>query len=226
MCIHLTIILGDVSFVLYQSSSEQFQKVVRIFEKNWDKSKGLIPTVCNVIAIVNPALEDRLEVYKSSLRKGRHRTEFHFHGTKLKCPLHKYYMLCQQKDCSVCGISRNGFFLEHVSIDYQHFARAFYLAPTSSKCHDYCATQISDDRKVQQNPYYAMLYCEVATGKKYHLKRKETFREGPPDGYHTLYGKSIQMPFLQGDSRNDKLVAFDEEAICPKYIVCYTVSQP
>ena len=104
--VNVHLILGDVSFVLCQPSSERFQEMERIFEKNWDKNKCLIPTVCNVIAIVNPALEDRLETYKSSLRKGHHKTEFHFHGTKLKCPLHKYYMPCQQKDCSVCGISR------------------------------------------------------------------------------------------------------------------------
>ena len=210
-----------------QPSSETFQEMEKTFLKDWDKSKGLNPTVCLVVAIVNPTLEDSLEVYKSSLKRTHQKTEFHYHGTKLKCPLHKYYMPCQQKDCGVCGISRNGFLLECASDDCRHFATAFYLAPTSSKCHDYCATTITNDRKPQRansNPYYAMLYCEVVPGKKYHLKHRENFLNGPPDGYHTVYGKSSEMPFLHGDSKNEELVVFNEEAICPKYIVCYKVS--
>ena len=217
------------SYVLCQPSSEKFQEMERTFHKDWDKSKGLNPTVCLVIAVVNPALEDRLAAYKSSLKKGYQKTEYHYHGTKLKCPLHRYYVPCQQKDCGVCGISQNGFLLENVSADYQHFATAFYLAPTSSKCHNNCATTISDDRRSQKsnaNSYYAMLYCEVATGKKYHLKHRERFLNGPPDGYHSVYGKSSEMPFLHGDSKNEELVVFNEEAICPKYIVCYKISQP
>ena len=214
-----THIVGEARFVLCQPSSRKFQEMEQTFHKDWDKGKDLSPVVCMVIAIVNPFLEDSLEAYKSSLRRWHQKTEFHYHGTKLKCPLHKYFMPCQQTDCSICGISRNGFLLEHTSTDYHHFAKAFYLAPKSSKCHDYCATQNG------QNSFYSMLYCEVVTGKKYHLKRKETFTDGPPDGYNTVYGKSIQMPFLHGDSTNEELVVFNEDAICPKYIVCYKITQ-
>ena len=71
-----------------------------------------------------------------------------------------------------------------------------------------------------------MLYCEVAPGKKFHLKQRQNFLNGPPDGYHSVHGKSSEMPFLHGDSKNEELVVFNEEAICPKYIICYKVSQP
>ena len=216
-----------------QPSSRRFQEMEKTFLHDWDKSKGLNPTVCLVVAIANPTLEDNLALYKSSLKRTHQKTEYHYHGTKLKCPLHKYYMPCQQKDCGVCGISRNGFSLDCARDDCRHFATAFYLAPNSSKCHDYCATSISDDRRPQRatgtaasNPYYAMIYCEVATGKKYHLKHRENFLNGPPNGYNTVYGKSSEMPFLHGDSKNEELVVFNEEAISPKYIICYKVAQP
>ena len=216
-----------VSYVMCQPSSERFQDMEKTFLKDWDKSKGPKPTVCLVVAIVNPTLEDRSEVYKSSLKWTHQRTEFHYHSTKLKCPLHRYYLLCQQNDCGVCGISRNGFLLERASADYRHFATAFYVAPASSKCHDYCVTSINEtvpSQRSNTNSYHAMIYCEVVTGKKYHLKHREVFLNGPPDGYNTVYGKSSKMPFLHGDSENEELVVFDEDAICPKYIICYKTS--
>ena len=228
-----TLCIEEGSFVMCQPSSPRFQEMERTFHKDWDKGIDLTPTVCFVIAVVNPYLEDKLEAYKSSLRRGNQKTEFHYHGTKLRCPLHRFFMPCQQKDCAVCGISRKGFLLEHVSKDYQHFAKAFYLAPTSSKCHDYCSTNYrrsssstitdSDESKVdlQRSTYNTILYCEVVTGKKYHLKKKQTFIDGPPDGYHTVYGKSVNMPFLHVDRHNDELVVFQEDAILPKYIICY-----
>ena len=226
--LHTHVHVDEVSYISCQPSSQKFQEMERTFLKDWDKDTGLTPTVCIVVAIANPYLEDRHEVYKSSLRRGHHKTEFHYHGTKLKCPLHQYYMPCRQRDCSVCGISRKGFLLEHASADYKHFANGFYLAPNSSKCHEYCSTSYSVNESGQthgHSSYCAMLYCEVITGKKYHLKRKETFIDGPPDGYHTVYGKSINMPFLHGDSHNEELVVFHEDAILPKYIICYKTSQ-
>ena len=215
---------GGCRFVVCQPSSQKFQEMERIFRKNWEKGYDLTPTVCLVMAVVNPYLEDRLAAYKTSLRRGHQKTEFHFHGTNLKCPLHEYFMPCQQKSCPICGISQNGFLLEHVRPDCKHFATAFYLAPSSSKCHAHSATPIGDENKSHQNSYYAMLYCEVAVGNKYHLKNQRSFTDGPPDGYHTVYGKSSHMPFLHGDSKNEEIVVFNEDAISPMYIICYKAS--
>ena len=215
---------GECHYVMFQPSSQMFKEMEKIFHKHWEKGHDLTPTVCVVIAIVNPYLEDRMTAYKSALRRGHQKTEFHFHGTVSRCPLHQYYLPCQQKKCAICNISQNGFLLEYVRPDCKHFATAFYLAPSSSKCHTACATPISDEDKGHRNTYYTMLYCEVAVGNKYHLKNQQRFTSGPPDGYHTVYGKSSHMPFLHGDSKNEEIVVFNEDAICPKYIICYKTS--
>ena len=62
-----------------------------------------------------------------------------------------------------------------ISKRFQRFGHAgFYLAPHSSKCHDY--TQGSHTHR-------AMLLCDVLPGKKHVVTTDQTHLNAPPQGY-------------------------------------------
>ena len=65
--------------------------------------------------------------------------EEYYHGTNLTCDITTTQALCHDQDCGICGISAVGFDHHCVrkNINFQRFGCGFYLAPNSSKCHDY-----------------------------------------------------------------------------------------
>jgi len=109
----------------------------------------------------------------------------------------------------VCRISEDGFSAAKIRQNiphFQRFGRGFYLAPKTSKCHDYTQGAHS---------YRAMLLCKVLPGNKYKLKKDGTSLNGPPSGYHSIYGET-------GASLNyEEIVLPSADAILPKYVIVY-----
>ena len=109
----------------------------------------------------------------------------------------------------MCRIAKSGFDEQKIRTNitkFQRFGRGFYLAPNSSKSHEY--TQGAFD-------YRALLLCDVCPGRKYVLQRTDQTLNGPPSGYHSIYGQP-------GQSLNfEEIVLPRADAILPRYIIVY-----
>ena len=134
--------------------------VLKIFQDGW--KKGPPPIVVTILGIANGALEQKWKWYQSSLTENEVEPDY-FHGTALKCDISSSKTLCRISNCSICGIANEGFREELISDEtFQRFGKGFYLAPHSSKSHDYThANGVS---------FRAQLLCDVCPGRKYPLK--------------------------------------------------------
>ena len=197
-------------------ASQQYTFARKKFEQSWAKEKGACPEVQGVLAVINPSNEEQLRIYRETLPRRHNNTEMYFHGTCMDCSLKELHVMCGKEKCGVCGISKNGFQQKCISGRWQRFGRAFYLAPNSSKSHDYCVIRSLSS----YSSYRGMFLCEVAAGKKHSLRHNSVFLKGPPDGCHSVYGKSKFM-FLKGDLNYDEIVIFNEKAICPRFVILY-----
>ena len=200
-------LIGKIRLV--DRHSAEFAQVTRKFSNSW--TKGSCPPVScvHVFAITNPTLEQQWTAYGQKLQHSVQTiTEEHYHGTTLACNITISRSLCSDGNCGICGISCAGLDPQYIrkNIDFQRFGHGFYLAPNSSKCHDY--TQGAYD-------FRAMLLCEVRPGNKYHLQTNSQKLKGPPQGYDSVYG-------LVGSKLNyPEIVVYNPHAVMPRYIIVY-----
>ena len=185
-------------------TGSEFVTVSLKFTRTW--VHGPCPTIDFVFAISNNSLKQRWVAYRQVLSDQT--IEEHFHGTTLACNIMANQRPCSYKNCGICGISRNG--LDHCYIrknnSFMRFGQGFYLAPNSSKCHNY--TQ-------GNNGYRAMLFCDVCPGKKYYVKENRQHLSGPPAGYDSVYGQigvSLNYP---------EIIIYNADAVMPRYIIVY-----
>ena len=159
-----------------------------------------------MFVISSTFLEQRWKAYKQSL--GDQTVEPHYHGTKLTCNIIVTHTPCGDQNCGICGISCNGLDCRFIqkNINFQRFGRGFYLAPHSSKCHDY--TQGS-------NGYRAMLLCDVCPGNKYYLQSDNEKLTGPPPGYNSVFGQ------VGGSLNYPEIVVYNPDAVMPRYVIVY-----
>ena len=186
------------------ASQQEFTQVSHKFTKAWDTNKGACPKVGFVFVISNSSLEKRWSAYRQTLQVQT--IEEYYHGTKLTCNLSK--APCNDQECGICGISNIGLDRRCIrkNINFQRFGHGFYLAPNSSKCHDY--TQGA-------HGYRAMLLCDVCPGRKYSIQTDSVQLKGPPSGYDSVYGQV-------GNRLNyAEIVVYNPDAVCPRYIVAY-----
>lgn len=186
-------------------TSNTFSEVTDLFERKWNISKGQPPKVYFVFKINNSLVTERWQVYRKSLYNNY--VEKYFHGTTLSCHLEDTQQLCDDIECGICGISKNGFDSSCIESKFQRFGHGFYLAPNSSKSHDYTKESCSG--------YHAMLLCEVCPGKKFKCTERNTNLTSPPHGYNSVYGKT-------GKELNyEEITLFESDAILPKFIIIY-----
>ena len=181
------------------------------FQKMWAPEKGVCPPVEHVFVITNMILQQQFDSYKGRVRVVA--VEQHFHGTSLMCDLASKNALCTDRTCGVCSISRFGFNsnLIGTSVSFQRFGDGFYLAPNSSKCHDYT-------QGCEVSGYRALLLCEVCPGKKYRTGKNNTSLRAPPVGCDCVFGEIGQ------DLNYPEIVLYNCGAILPKYIMLYKMN--
>lgn len=195
--------------MLRVATANEFQQAQSHFINKWAKGKGTCGQLHQVLVIENPKLKKKFQTYLSSLSVST--VSQHYHGTSLKCALYQSKTtatVCNDKTCGVCGVSQRGFLAKYKStnIKFQRFGDGFYLAPNSSKCHDY--TQ-------GHGGYRAMLLFNVAEGTRYTLKQDNPALKAPPAGYDSVYGQS-------GGSLNyDEIVVYQAEAALPTHVLIY-----
>ena len=189
--------------VLSLLGSAPYREIPSHFQTAWAIRKSLCPEIEYVFKVVNRKLQRRWEAYQQTLECKD--IEQHYHGTRLKCDILNNKRLCQDKSCSICNIAQKGFDKEKIgsNIDFQRFGHGIYLAPNSSKCHDY--TQGSHGCR-------AMLLCDVCPGKKCHLFNRSSRL---PPGYDSFYG------MVGGELNYKEITVFNPDAILPRYIIVY-----
>ena len=196
-----------------EEHSNPFRDILKLFVDRWDRRKSQCPEILAAYAINNKLLQTKFSEYKEKLKKNRknpdERTQFH--GTVLCCDLVNNNVECDNVECGICGISQNGFDESKIGRNiprFQRFGRGIYLAPNSSKCHDY--TQGSHNVR-------AMLVCKVALGKSHVVTHNQVNLTTAPPGYDSVYGQNSQ----QGVLNYDEVVVYCSEAILPTHIIVY-----
>ena len=186
------------------ATSEEFAEISARFTKAW--KKGQCPPVDQVFVITNSTLQRKWNAYKYRLQDQS--VEEHYHGTTLTCNIMATNRLCNDGNCGICGISSIGLDREMIrmNITFQRFGHGFYLAPNSSKCHDYT-----------QGAYgcRAMLLCDVCPGRKYQLTTNSQQLTGPPQGFDSVYGQ------VGGKLNYPEIVLYNPDAVMPRYIIVY-----
>jgi len=193
------------------SNGTHARKCRRLFQTMWPQEKGKCPPVDYVFTISNSYLQSQFESYSITIRVAN--IEEHFHGTTLKCNLARDQSLCLNRSCGICSISRYGFDSSLIgsNVSFQRFGAGFYLAPNSSKCHDY--TQGSQD-----SGHRALLLCEVYPGEKHRLQTTSKHLTAPPVGRDCVYGDAGQ------DLNYAEIVLYKSESILPKHIILYKLN--
>ena len=188
-------------------SEEKYNEVVQKFRSKWSGVKGECPPVNYIFEVNNVTLLNQWSGYMGTLSVQT--VEEHFHGTSLACHLAVNKKLCSSPKCGICGISGRG--LDRMcigtKINFQRFGDGFYLAPNSSKCHDY--TEGAHNLR-------AMLLCDVCPGRKHQLQHKSETLSRPPPGFDSvigIVGKELHFP---------EIVLFEPKAVMPRYIIMYT----
>lgn len=210
---------GFSTVVDVDPDSRVFKDLCKHFRKDWAEAKGPCPDVNKgtILRIVNPAVSERFEKYRKGLPLFRRGLEHYYHGTKLKCRVDETLMFCKTTDCGVCGIAKRGFDPQKMGksdVKFQRFGEGFYLAPNSSKSHDYTREYTSDT-------IHGILQCDVAPGKKHNLEQNARDLQGPPEGYHSVVGKHSR----HGPLNYDEIVLHNPAAIRPCYILLYSTLQ-
>jgi hypothetical protein len=186
------------------ADSQEFDQVSSKFTRDWDKKKGACPNVNCVFVVENSTLRDKWNLYKQRLSDQT--VEKYYHGTSVTCNITSSGRLCPYQSCGICGISSDGLKRKFIrNISFQRFGEGFYLAPNSSKCHDYTKGA---------HGYQAMLLCDVCPGRKYVLQSNSEQMKGPPRGYDSIYGIGGQLNYPE-------IVIHNPDAVMPRYIIVY-----
>ena len=197
---------SDSKIMLVELTSDTGQAVATTFKNTWVRRKGSCPPISFIFSVVNKSLRQTWHKYKDTLSV-QDVLEY-FHGTRLECDITVQQKLCSNSNCGVCGIANIGFDRRCIrrNIDFQRFGHGFYVAPNSSKCHDYTQGNYG---------FRAMILFDVCPGSKYELQTADETLTQPPSGYDSVHGKA-------GLSLNcDELVLYNPDGAFPKYIIVY-----
>ena len=197
---------SDSKIKLVDLTSDVGQAVATTFKNTWARQKGICPPINSIFSVVNTSLRQTWHKYKATLSV-QNVLEY-FHGTTLECNITVQQTLCSNTECGVCGIANVGLDRRCIrkNIDFQRFGHGFYVAPNSSKCHDYTRGKYG---------FRAMILFDVCPGNKYDLQRDDETLTQPPSGYNSVHGKA-------GFSLNyDELVVYNPDGAFPKYIILY-----
>ena len=133
----------------------------------------------------------------------------------MKCSVQDTGCLCLDDDCGICGIVQEGFSPAKCGLHVKWFKRfglAYYLAPNSSKCHEYSEGY---------GRCRALLYCQVAQGKRYMAETNMGNLREPPAGCDSVYGQPGIHRARGGSLNYAEVAVYNPNAILPKYIIFY-----
>ncbi len=208
VCACVYVCVGSV-ITISKLSGQRFTTVETKFTRAWAIPKGVCPEVSWIFQVTNTILRTRWKTHRETLHTDFQIAEEYYHGTKLTCNITTTHALCTDMNCGICGICRRGPDQNRIGKNIPHFQRfghGFYLAPNSSKCHDYTQGAHS---------YRAMLLCEVIVGRKYMTKYNARTLNAPPPGYDSVYGQ------CGGSLNYDEVVVYNMDCVMPRYVCVY-----
>lgn len=194
------------------SRKAEYKRAYELFKSTWVKNPPP-PEPEAIYAICNKKLSESFKRYVQKQRKKDSdcTTSYNFHGTVVLCNLLETDCICADVKCGVCGISRVGFDKKLIGTNiprFMRFGRGFYLAPNSSKCHDYT-------RGIESVGVRAQLLCSVASGTKFETQQDHVSLSRPPRNCDSVHG-------VRGGTLNyDEVVVFESDAILPEFVVVY-----
>ena len=202
--------------VKLDKSQKTYTEIAQHFHTEWVKQKPSFPQPPQPIAIYavnNPALTKKFQKYGEAIRQAGQssNSDLFFHGTKLSCDLLSLDECCDEPDCGICGICKVGFDERRIGTNiprFKRFGHGIYLAPNSSKCHDYT-------HGLPEHGVRAQLLCLVACGAKHELLYDNTKLSQPPPNCHSVHGRA------GGNLNYDEIVVYQPAAVLPHYIIVY-----
>ena len=211
----------ESSKVLYPLQSDQntYKEISKHFVKEWVKLTDVVkspPQPVAIFGIQNREMEKKFKKYSRGIRQKKRgsNSDLFFHGTKLLCNIINSNVCCDDPECGICGICLRGFDEDRIGMNiprFQRFGKGIYMAPNSSKCHDY----------TQGTPQFglrAQLLCLVAQGAQHELLQDNTKLMEAPEGFDSVYGR-------KGGSLNyDEVVVYEVGAVWPQYVVVYELN--
>ncbi len=214
-CRHYILITIDHQEPVFErldSKKAEYKRTYNLFKSSWIKSPPP-PEPEAIYAIRNKRLSESFKkhVQRLKVKNSDSTTSYNFHGTVILCNLLEANEPCADTDCGVCGIGRIGFDKQRIGTNiprFKRFGHGFYLAPNSSKCHDYTSG-------VEEIGIRAQLLCSVASGTKFETMQNHIDLSGPPKNCDSVHG-------VKGGVLNyNEIVVFESEAILPEFVVLY-----
>lgn len=189
----------------------EYREAYDIFKTRW--VKGSAPEPEAIFAISNTILSAEFDTFTMKLRQEDSdvSTSHAFHGTLLLCDLLNRNQVCHDDRCGVCGIIQKGFDPSRIGSNiprFMRFGQGFYLAPHSSKCHDYT-------QGVEEYGVRALLLCLVASGTRFETLSDHTTFTQPPQQCDSVYGKA------GGTLNYPEVVVYQKEALLPQFVIVY-----
>lgn len=158
-----------------QPNISGIRRAVQEVSPGLGQKKGSCPAVelGILLRVVHPLVSKRLERYIQKLPSGCRKIEHYYHGTRLNCSIEKYLETCLSSECHVCGVTRKSFDASRIDrLAFQRLGPGFYLAPNSSKAHDYTNHSATGFRGI--------ILCDVAPGKSTSPDTVTLLCAGPP----------------------------------------------
>ena len=194
------------------SKKAEYGLAYDLFKSTWVKNPPP-PEPEAIYAICNKLLFESFTKHVERLRDKQSdaTTSYNFHGTKIECNLLETNVACSNRGCGVCGISQKGFDKDLIGTNiprFKRFGNGFYLAPNSSKCHDY--TQGTEEVGLR-----AQLLCLVASGTKFKTRSNHTQLHTPPQHCDSVSGEP------GGVLNYEETVVYESGAISPQFVIVY-----
>lgn len=209
-----------------EQGSPEFKTVEDHFKKKWvgvEKGRKTTPTLRQVLAIINPALEKKFADYKEyhliTKDKEQKLVKRYFFGTNLSCDLYTYQIPCGHQcrtcgiggsqggdvsSCGVCELALHGF--------GQYSMSGVTLDKNPQHSHDKAKMHM-------ESLTYGLLMCEVACANARSFKQR-TLSESEihPEGYDAVKIKRTKS-ILKNST--DEVMVYRADAVCPRYILLY-----
>lgn len=219
---YCSLTINDSFFILLAISSgvlsrldpkkAEYKRAHKQFTSTWVKYHP-VPEPAAIYAVSNHSVWEAFQKYIKRLRANDSdaTTDYYFHGTTLQCDILSTDSCCSDVNCGICGIVTRGFDKRLIGKNIPRFKRygdAFYLAPNSSKCHDYT-------QGIESVGMRAQLLCVVACGTKFETKRDHTHFKTAPQYSDSVYGQS------GGTLNYEEVAVYESQAILPEFVIVY-----
>ncbi|CBN80081.1 conserved unknown protein [Ectocarpus siliculosus] len=215
---------GATDFVLSALSKAhpQYPSLCHQFVSKWLK-----PGVPRVLRILEVKVPD--DIYQKTVcyKKAKGNVRRRFHGTSCSAQCNFFVDLkgnpCSSKACNVCNICTHGFVLrDNVRgtarrANYRRrYGEGLYFSSVSGKSNDYAQQSEkvgSDGKKVR-----CMFVANVTAGNAYLTQQGSLGQDMcPPAGYDSVVGE------VGSGLIHDELVAYEDEAAIPSYLIVYAL---